>query len=81
MIVLTKEQKNLFLDTKKKYREKLLQNNVDFIPIEIKGGFWVLPEEVLKDERFLDLKSELYDFGKLGILREVKKDEFIVNEI
>ncbi len=79
MIVLTKEQKDLFLETKKEFQQELLANGVDFVPVEAKGDLWILPNEVLADDRFSKLKLELFDNGKLGSvsIREVDKTELI----
>lgn len=76
MIIITKEQKDKMLTAKKKYQDKLLSQGADFVPIEIKGDLWTLPEEVLNDARFNDLKYE-FDF----YMREVKESEFIITGI
>jgi hypothetical protein len=73
MIVFSKDKKDLFLEYKKQYSEILKSRNVDLVPIEIKGNLWILPEQVLTDERFL----EFNDYLSKEEVREVKQEELI----
>lgn len=77
MIVLTKEQRDLFLIIKESIVDELLKNNVDFIPVEAKGDLWILPNEVLLDVRFEKLKNQLIKAGEFDKYekREVDKSE------
>lgn len=77
MIVLTKEQKDLFFQIKVKYQEELLLKGIDFIPIEIKGNLWILPNEILSDERFNIIKQELKDIKEFDkyTIREINSIE------
>lgn len=77
MIVFTEIQKDNFLEIKKNYQEILNQRNVDIDPIQIKGGFWILPEDVLVDVNFIELRDFLNQFEK----REISTDELIVYPI
>lgn len=77
MIVLTKEQRELFLTIKESVTDDLLKNNVDYVPVEAKGDLWILPDEVLVDARFEKLKNELVKAGEFDKYekREVDKSE------
>lgn len=77
MIVLTKEQKDLFLDIKKEFQGVLNSRNVDLVPIEIKGNLWILPS--LDDERYSELKFVLIKDGLFQKFQErnVDASEFI----
>lgn len=77
MIVLTKEQRELFLAIKESVIDDLLKNNADFVPVEAKGDLWILPEEVLADKRFSKLKNEL---DKIGEFDKYQKREFDKSE-
>jgi hypothetical protein len=74
MIVLTNKQKEEFLEFKKSIQAELNANCCDFIPIEIKGDLWILPDEVLLDPNFSKLKELISD--KNYEKREVLETEF-----
>lgn len=80
-LVLTTAQKDLFNSKKvKAITDSLKTNNVDYVPVEIKGGYWILPEAVLRDERFSPIKNTLIKSGELSKIniREVTQKELIV---
>ena len=76
MIVLTEKQKNDFLSAKSKVK---LDKGSDYVPVEIKGGLWTLPDEVLSDANFGPLKES---FNKLGAtIRDISEDELIITKL
>jgi len=77
MIVLSKSQRELFLVVKDAIKDELLKNHVDYEPVEIKDGSFILPDEVLLDDRFEKLKLELNKSGEFDKYekREVDKTE------
>ena len=83
MIVLTKEQRDFFNNFKLNYEDILSSRNVNIVPIEIKNNLWILPEDVLTDDRYIEMRLALESTGALNeiIFREVSEDEFIKLDI
>lgn len=74
MIVLTEEQKQTVLAAKDNHADILFGRNVDLMPIAIKNGLYILPEDLLQDENFAELHDVIIDNS---IIREVSEDELI----
>ena len=77
MIILTNKQKDNFVSFLKKHEDELLSKGLVIIPIEIKDGSFILPEEILADERCVEISDELSKFDK----RKVDKSELIEAKI
>ena len=83
MIVLTSDQKDFFVDFKIAYQTILNDRGVDINPIEIKNNLWMLPEDVLTDERYVEMRLELEKRGAFSeiVLRNVSDSEIIEYEL
>ncbi len=66
MILLTPEQCEWFLNFKSKFQSYLDKQHIDIIPIEIADGNFILPHEILSDDRYLPLRTELAESGDLA---------------
>lgn len=76
MIVLTNTQKENFMLALAAHRPSMIAEGLDIQPIEIKNNLWILPEEILNDERFDASPLEAAGYT----VREVSQDELINNE-
>lgn len=81
MIVLSQKDKDFLMDFLELYREEMLSQGLIIEPIEFKNG-WMLPESVLNDSRCEKAKEDLLLGGYFEnmIIREVGKDELIIND-
>ncbi len=81
MIVLTKEQRDLFLSLKLRVIVDLLASGVDYVPIEAKGDLWILPDVILADARFAKMKLELDKTGEFDKYEQREMDESELKQI
>jgi hypothetical protein len=77
MIVLTQQQRDFLMDFKKPFQSILDDRHIDFLPIPIKNNLYILPENLLNDEGFKEVKDALGDHLKNMVTRDVLADEFI----
>jgi hypothetical protein len=79
MLILNEDQKNNFLATLEKHAETLAISGLQIVPIQFKNG-WMLPEDILQDERFSECKKELTELFSQITVREISEDEIIIPE-
>lgn len=73
MIVLTDKQNNDFLKLKESFKIDFESKCIDLVPVKIKDGSYILPEEILNDSRYGSILDFLINVTK----REVNGSEFI----
>lgn len=84
MIILTEQQKDFLIEFKIPYQDLLSKRNVDFVPIQIKPfpdgtNRYILPENLLTDDNFSEIRQALQDGGHLQnmITGEITNDDLL----
>jgi hypothetical protein len=81
--ILTKVQRDNFLERKAQYQNLLDERHVDIYAVELKGGLFAFPISVFNDARFNDLKNDLTTSNTLQsyTIREIQENELIIFDI
>jgi hypothetical protein len=82
-IILNQEQRDWLLNLKATTYKDLLQSRaIDFEPIPRKGGIYILPESVLDNPGFAEVKQYLIDDNQMHALiaRELTAEEGPLDE-
>lgn len=78
MIVLGKDKLEKFYTIKEHHQSELDDLGCDYIPVEIKNDLFILPNECLQDEKFLNLYGDLVRNEEMIFeVRDIKEDELI----
>lgn len=79
MIVLNTQQKINLCAILETHKESLISQGIWVEPQPIKNDLWVLPEDVLTDERLSGIKALVENKLTEVTFREISQDEIIIN--